>query len=107
MKKYTFALIAVVFALASAFAFKPTFATFRFDGASTDPDDRVDPQMYTLASPSCGSVETTLCTISAANDGSNKPVIDEEDTPALYEALWNDNLSVPDFSHAAIVGKNP
>ena len=107
MKKYSFAFIAVLFALVSAFSFKPAFDTFRFDGDSTDPDDRVNPDMYTLASPGCGSTEVSLCTIVAAKSGT-KPVIDENDNTGLYEALWNDESTVePDFSHASVTGKNP
>ena len=106
MKKYSFAFIALVFALASAFAFKPNFATFQFNGDSTDPDERVDPMEYSVASPGCETTDVELCSITAANNGSGKPVINEEDESGLYEALWNnESLSGPDFTHGDVEGK--
>jgi len=106
MKNYSFGLIAVLFALFSAFAFKPAFDTFRFDGASSNPNHRVNPAMYTKTSPSCGSTDVTLCSITTASNG-DLPVIDEITTPDLFDALYNGGLSVPDFSYPAIEGKNP
>ena len=107
MKKYSFALIAVVFALACAFAFKPTLDTFQFSGVSTDPDERVDPLEYTLSSPTCGATDVTLCAITATKDGNDKPVIVQGDGSGLYEALLNGRATAPNFLHASIDGKNP
>ena len=104
MKKYSFALIAVVFALASAFAFKPTFSSFTFNGVSTDWEDRVDQNEYTLTTPSCGSTENVLCGIVSAADGNNKPVI-LPTTSDLYIALKNGGVSTPNFTPAEVVGK--
>ena len=105
MKKYSFALIALVFALASAFAFKPTFDTFRFDGDTLLPNERVSPHKYVLISPSCGSTDVDLCSIIAVEGDDEEPVIDTNSQ--LYEDLWNNGSTTgPNFSNSDIEGKD-
>lgn len=104
MKKYSVVLVAIILAISSAFAFRPAFNTFQFNGISTDPDDRVDPQQYSLGTGSCSGTETKLCTIEATPDINSKPVI----SGTLYTALWNNESDLkPDFLYDGIQGKNP
>jgi len=106
MKKYSFALIAVLFAVATAFAFKPTFATWKFVGSTTSPADRVDPTMYSTNSITCSGSETNLCTIVAATSG-GQPVIGIAGDQ-LYDDLYNGGSTTgPNFSPTNITGKNP
>lgn len=103
MKKYSFAIIAVVFALFSAFAMRPQNHNFRFDGSTIDPADRVDPQEYTLVEPSCSGSENILCGIVAAKTSLDKPVITPGST--LHTALDNGGSIVePDFGPVAVIG---
>lgn len=106
MKKYSFVFIAMVFALISAFTFRPAFSTFVFQGDTTDPLDRTDPLEYQLNTMSCGDTETSLCTIEAEADDDDRPIIPVNSQ--LYTALDNGGSTTgPDFLFTGIQGKNP
>ena len=104
MKKYLIPVIAVVFAVGSAFTFKPQAYTFRFDGSTTVASERTSPAKYTLTNPGCSGTEANLCTIEAMKDANDKPVI----SGTLLSDLNNNGSSVgPIFTSSEVTGKNP
>jgi hypothetical protein len=104
MKKILIPVLSVSLAVLSAFSTKSTTSVFTFTGVSSDPDQRIDPNRYTPGTPAnCSGTENVLCAIDATPDNAGKPMIGT--SGALFNALDNGGLAVPDFAPSAVKGK--
>lgn len=100
MKRFYLAIIAVVFAVGSAFTLRPD-PTWYFTGDSTSPTERTTPSKYNTTVLSCSSSQNRLCSI-IAPDNSGVPSISGQ----LQTDLNNSNGSAPNYGNTDIKGRN-